>query len=87
MLEPTRMNNTIDVILCTEHLLYTNISILPPFADSDHVSLSFEVFADLWEVQIGHKNGAITLLMETMSHSMHTSMTQIRLTFFKIHPP
>ena len=59
VLEPTRMNNTLNVILCTEHLLLTDVSILPP--NSDHVSLFFEVFADLWEETNSHKNGAITL--------------------------
>ena len=44
--EATRGDNTLDVVCTDEPILVSNISVQPPFADSDHDSVDFELLFD-----------------------------------------
>jgi exonuclease III len=39
--EPTRLQSILDLVFCTSYLSCSKISILPPFANSDHNCISF----------------------------------------------
>jgi hypothetical protein len=48
--EPTRGNNILDVILCSDNLCCDNVSYLPPLGSSDHIIVSFTLALSLLAV-------------------------------------
>jgi hypothetical protein len=41
VLEPTRANNILDIVLCSDDLSFDNVTCLPPLGSSDHNIISF----------------------------------------------
>ena len=44
--EPPRLQNILDLVFCSNYMSCSKISILPPFANSDHNCISFALFTD-----------------------------------------
>jgi len=79
--EPTRGQNTLDVVLCTDPLLVSEVSVSPPFSVSDHNSVEFLLccMAD----DIDNNNGMNELSKTSVCSDLKVSVDKKKVVLWK----